>query len=76
MKNFIRQRIRPFFSKKAVKKQEIIEKENIVQLIESLHPFQTQFDLIRLGPDGMAWRFAKESNKIYIFKKLCPKKLI
>lgn len=52
MRNFLLQMIRPFFAKKAVGNPEIIEKEKMVQFIKSLHPFQTQFDLIRLGPNG------------------------
>ena len=51
MNKFIKKRILPRLAKRGFVLEDLIEREKIIQLIESLHPVKTQFDLIRLGPN-------------------------
>ena len=51
MKKFIPQVVLPFLAKRGFTLQKETEKEKVVDLIRELHPLQTQFDLIRLGPN-------------------------
>lgn len=50
MNNFITKGIAPFLARRGFIIQKAVAKEKIIQLINSLHPVQTQFELIRLGP--------------------------
>jgi len=51
-RRFLEEVIQRQIMKRGVMISKIMSKERITQLIESLHPYQTQFDLIRLGPNG------------------------
>ncbi len=42
----------PFFVKKRTLHLDATEKEKVTNLIQKLHPYQTQSELIRLGPNG------------------------
>lgn len=51
MRDFIKGRILPFLAKRGFIVQEVMPKVEVLELIERLYPLQTQFDLIRLGPN-------------------------
>jgi len=52
MNNFITKTVSPFLAKRGFVLQKAVDKEKIIQLIDKLHPVQTQYELIRLGPKG------------------------
>jgi len=52
MKNFFVKAVSPFLARQGLVVQEVVPKEKVIQLIKRLHPVQTQYELIRLGPKG------------------------
>lgn len=54
MKNKIKKTLSPFyqFLKKGILLKQPTDKKKVTGLIDSLHPFKIQTDLIRLGPEG------------------------
>jgi len=52
MNGFIEKIVLRRLAKKGFTPQKTISKEKLIGLIELLYPVQTQFDLIRLGPNG------------------------
>jgi len=52
MRKFIMTKVLPQLAKRGFTVQEVIAKEKLVELLELLHPRQTQFELIRIGPNG------------------------
>lgn len=51
MKKFIYKTIVSLLAKRGIIFQQVIQKEKLREFIQQLHPVQTQFDLIRLGPN-------------------------
>jgi len=52
MRNFVATQLYPLLTQKGVIVQKGIAKEKVVGLLQLLYPRQTQFDLIRIGPNG------------------------
>lgn len=52
MNDFIIKWILPWLAKRGFVMQSAVPEKRVMDLIKSLHPLKTQFDLIRLGPDG------------------------
>ncbi len=53
MKQLLRKKFEHFLlNNKRMMLQRVTNKEHLLGLLESLYPIQTQFDLIRLGPNG------------------------
>lgn len=52
MKNILKKALKHNHFKKGIILQRATDKNKVAKLIESLYPVQTQFELIRLGPNG------------------------
>lgn len=52
MKRILKKIIENQLAKRGILIERITHKEKIIELIKKLHPLQTQFDLIRIGPKG------------------------